>query len=402
MGIVIRILKKWPEEIALNRFKVFKKGFHGYKKCMNILILLLALCSLGASASDWVGTWAASPQPSKSPLNLTNQTLHQFVRISQGGKTLRLRLSNLFGEEDLHISSVKVDGHLVSFNNRQDLLIPKGVEIFSDSLTYSVPDLANLKVSLTFADSVTLKTFHAVALQNNVIIQDETGEKTTTESWYILSGVEILSQDSRSIVTFGDSITDGVGSSTGQNNRWPDVMAQLLQSTKYSVLNEGIGFNRILEEQTNSDQPSRSGLDRFERDVLGQNGVKAVIIFEGINDIGLSATYLDPQVIFSKLIVSYQKLMLNAEQKGLKVILATLSPMSGSGYGQAAHEKARSLVNHWIRSSSNANQILDFDLVLRDPSHPERLLPKYDSGDHLHPNDSGYEAMGKAASDLFK
>ena len=215
-----------------------------------------------------------------------------------------------------------------------------------------------------------------------------------TEHWYILTGIDVLAEASAAIVTLGDSITDGRGSTTDGNNRWPDNLAQRLQANatkkNIAVLNQGVGGNCVLRGGLGS-----PALDRFERDVLGQNGVRWLIILEGVNDIGGSRG-TNTALVASELIAAYVQMIVRAHAQNIRVFGGTILPFDGSSYFSPEHEAARQTVNDWIRTSGKFDAVIDFDTAMRDPQNPSRLAPAADGGDHLHPGVRGYEMMAEA------
>ena len=395
-------------------------------------VLFASSVTLGQSGDEasspmrWVGTWSASPQLPHSrlpPVNLNDQTLRQIVHISVGGKSLRLRLSNVFGQNPLTIraasvgvrsedaSVVKGSLHQLTFAGHTSIVIPSGARVLSDSVPLTVDDGADLAVSIYVPGEITPTTTHARALQTSYVspggnFTDRVAmpvDKTVT-SWFWLSGVDVMANaDSRAVVVFGDSITDGTDSTVDSNSRYPDILARRLVerfqgADRVSVLNAGISGNRIL-----TDVRGPNALARFDRDVLTQSGVAYVIILEGINDFGFSE--LDPSnwppsmqltdVSAAELITGISQMIVRARGRGLKVFGGTILPFRDVGYFSEGGEKKRQIVNEWIRTSDAFDGVIDFDAALRDPTDPERLLPDYDSGDNLHPNDAGYAAMAE-------
>jgi lysophospholipase L1-like esterase len=204
-----------------------------------------------------------------------------------------------------------------------------------------------------------------------------------------------VESDSAAIATLGDSITDGLRSSANANRRWPDWLARRLNTTsRLAVVNRGITGNRLLANAVSGSLAGRGALERFERDVLATAGIKHLVFFIGINDIGNSPDAAP--VSADTLISGYQQLVARARIRGIRVIGATLTPFEGAGYDSPAKELVRLAINNWIRTGGELDGVIDFDQALRDPLHPSRLLPAYDSGDHIHPNDAGYQAMGNA------
>jgi lysophospholipase L1-like esterase len=375
----------------------------------------------------WVASWSASPQASRTPIQINEQTVRQIAHLSLGGERVRVRLSNAYGTSELVIGSAHVaisagggsiyssTDRVLTFNGSPVITIPAGALVVSDPITLNVPALGDVAVSLYLPENVTATTEHTRALQTTYISQpgDFTGEyfftpSAITQSFYFLTGVEVsASKHARAIVAFGDSETDGLGSTPDTNLRWPNLLAERLQSNpSYShlaVVAAGVSGNRILNNFVGS-----NGLSRFDRDALVQTGVKYVIVGHGNVDIiipaisGLGKT--DEVVTVAQLIQAHEQLIDRAHALRLRVYGSTLPPVTGylgdsgtgsldDGFWTSEMEEKRLSINQWIRTSQAYDAVLDFDEVLRDPSNPSRLLPAYDSGDRMHPNDDGYQAI---------
>ena len=386
---------------------------------------MLALVSLPAHAGSqpehWVGTWAAAPfaDGNKAGLGSTDATLRQIVHVSLGGSRVRIVLSNEFGSDPLTIGAAHValsDGYKTSdielasasaltFSGRRSIIIPPGAVAVSDPANLKLRALSDLAVSIFLpAQPIRSLSQHGFAAQTsyiapgNVVSLKTLDTPKTFASWYFLKGVDVLAEASDgAVVAFGDSITDGALSSYDSNARWPDVLARRLNADKKTeglgVLNEGIGGNRVLHDGTGP-----SALARFDRDVLAQAGVRYLIIMESINDIGAAANPRNPHdvVTAADLIAGIQQMVERAHIHGIKVFGATLTPYVGAGYQSVDGEKMRTAVNAWIRSSQSLDGVIDFDMVTRDPANPSVFAKFADSGDHLHPGDAGYKAMGEA------
>lgn len=393
----------------------------------------------------WVGTWAASPMGFKnasgvyggvapaaaaggtadaSPTAATGAgvTVREIVHVSLGGSQVRVQLSNEFGVEALTIAAAEIavrdkDSAVVAasevpltFEGRAGVVIPAGAMVVSDAATLSLKPLSDVAVSLFVpTQAMTVRSAHGSAYQTNYMVDGNavasaalSGPKTFA-SWDFLKGVDVKADaDAASIVAFGDSITDGAKSTPSTNARWPDVLAARLaankKTAKIGVLNQGIGGNRVLHDNTGP-----NALARFDRDVLAQAGVKYLILMESINDIGHAA---DPTpakrydiVTAQDLIDGLTQMARRAHTHGIQVIGATLTPYVGAGYQSPEGEAMRQAINTWIRTTKELDGVVDFDKATDDPDHPGMFLPEYDSGDHLHPKDAGYKAMG-AAFDL--
>jgi lysophospholipase L1-like esterase len=300
----------------------------------------------------------------------------------------------------------------LTFSGRAYVSIPPNALVLSDPVKLNVPAGGDLAVSVFLPKAATAAGIHYSAQQTSYIgAGDLTGAATlpegaTTTSWVYLTGVDVLAPESASaVVAFGDSITDGARSTVDANRRWPDILAGRLQArrggAKIGVLDAGIGGNRILHDGTANVRFGVNALARFDRDVLAQSGVKYVIVLEGINDLGhATATALTSEAVSAEdMIAGLKQLIERAHENGLKIFGATLTPFEGCpfpGYFTPEKEVKRKAVNEWIRTGNAFDGVIDFDKAIRDPSHPDRMLPAYDGGDHLHPGDAGYKAMGEA------
>jgi lysophospholipase L1-like esterase len=342
-------------------------------------------------------------------------TLREVAHISVGGDRLRVRFTNEFGSDPLTISNAHValssggsgiqagTDHALTFAGSSTVKVPPGAVLLSDPVSLTVPPLADIAVSFYLPPQVMrAETFHDFADQDNYVVNGDVAGAatlagaTTLSSWYFLDGIEVPARDdSRAIVTLGDSITDGAHSTRNANSRWPDVLAGRLQQDKHlakvSILNEGIGGNRIL-----NDGYGPNALARLDRDVLSQDGVRYLIILEGINDIGRLAKLQAPddEITAPQLELGLQQIASAAHEHGIKVYGATLTPYAGAGYFSDKGEQLREDVNRWIRESGTFDGVIDFDKITGDAQNPTRFDPKCDSGDHLHPGDEGYKAMG--------
>ena len=395
---------------------------------VNLLAFLTVLTAIAGSKESheaWVATWGASPV-APLPANTTNpgfanQTVRLVVHTSMGGNEVRVRLSNAFSTDSLtigaaHIALRNKDAAIVAgtdrvlkFSGLGSVTIPPGALVVSDSVNLDIPALSDLAVSLYFPGSTGQATWHPAALATNYI--SATGDFTGTvelpvdhkvTSWFYLTDVEVnASKDTPAMVAFGDSITDGTRSTPDTNHRWPNLLAERLAQHhfKLSVVDQGIAGNRILH-----DVAGPNALARFDRDVLAQSGVQYVAVLLGINDIGRSTTGQPPQPVSAdEIIAGHRQMIVRAHQSGLKILGCTLTPFEGAAYFSQEGETKREAVNKFIRAGGEYDGLIDFDAVVRDPSHPARFLPIYDSGDHLHPNDAGYKAMADAIDlSLFK
>ena len=386
-------------------------------------LVLLCLVSLPQSAvaappDHWVGTWAASPvaMPNTEGIfGAADTTYREIVHVSLGGSRARIILSNELGLDPLTINAANIalrttgseidltSASTLTFDGRPSITIPPGALVVSDPANLKLPAFADVAVSL-FVPAQPLRqvSHHEFADQTNYMAPGNFVNAKVLESpteiyhWPFLKGVDVTACDkSASIVVFGDSITDGALSTRDANARWPDVLARRLQANKktaeLSVLNQGIGGNRVLHDNTGP-----NALARFDRDVLAQAGVKYLIILESINDIGHAQDPVKPYdvVTAEDLIVSLGQLATRAHTHGIKVYGATLTPYVGAKYASPAGETMRQSVNQWIRTTSQLDGFIDFDEATRDHANPAVFSPAADSGDHLHPADAGYKIMG--------
>ena len=380
----------------------------------------------------WIGTWATAAQPflPGSLQNFRNQTVRLIVHTTAGGTRVRVRIANTYGERPLHIGGAHIasrtEGAYVdstsvrplTFRGRSTTTVPARSMVTSDPVALDVPALSDLAVSLFFPGTTAATTSHALALQTSYVSTD-TGNFTagarfpaadSITSWPFLTGVDIeASQNGVAIVAFGSSTTDGDGSTPGANRRWPDVLAERLQRSavrkgEVGVLNQGIIGNRLLNDSPRETRDrfgaalGQSGLTRFDRDVLAQAGVRYVILCLGINDISFPGVFTPAteQVRAQDIIAGYRRLIARAHGKGVRVIGTTIPPFESSRSYTPEKETVRQAVNTWIRASTEFDALVDFDAAVRDPSHPTRLLPAFDSGDHVHANDAGHVATANA------
>ncbi len=377
-------------------------------------LLLIVLCHLSfrvfAGENDntsWVATWASAQQlvedRNMPPApGLEGNTLKQVIQVSAGGEQLRLRLSNFFGNDVLHVKNVKLydashpgtQASTLLFDQRTAVSIPAGEFRYSDALSRPLAPMQRLIIELDVVKMPSALTGHPGSRTTSYILPASSPDRVIeTDHWYLISAIEVATVDKKALAILGDSITDGRGSGTNQQNRWPDILAARVQAqpTPYShvaVMNMGIGGNCVLQFCL-----GESALDRLERDVLTRENVRWLIVFEGINDIGQSS---DPEHTAKALIEAYQAIIQRAHAKGIIVYGATLLPFKDSFYYNDARERARGMVNHWIRQSGTFDAVLDFEAVLEDPKRAGYLLPEADTGDHLHPNEHGYALLGSS------
>ena len=370
----------------------------------------------------WVGTWAASPQLVESAnmpprLGLTNNTLRQIVCVSIGGERLRVRFSNEFSTSPVTMDSVHVavstgasaidttTGVLLSFGGNPGVTMAPDSTATSDPFEFNLEPRALISITIHFGATSPDVTGHpgsrttSFLVAGNQVDAPEFNRPGVTDHWYVISGIDVVADEpAAAVVCLGNSITDGRGSGTNRQNRWPDeLMKRLLAdpSTEHvAVLNEALGGNCILKFCVGP-----SAVSRFERDVMKQNGVRWLIILEGVNDIGTSTSAAAADSAASSLIATYGEMINRAHTADIRVYGATILPFFGNGYYTDYREASRTRVNEWIRTSGRFDAVVDFDLAMRDPANPVRLLPAVDGGDHLHPNEYGYQQMA-AAIDL--
>ena len=386
------------------------------------LLLLVATIAVFVSSrpaaavrrGGWVTSWSASPQAAApgTPAagGLDDQTVRDIIFTSVGGDLVRLQLTNAFGTSPLRVGRVtvavagpgaeEVPGtiHPVTFGGSASFRVPAGAQLLSDPVAMRVRPLQDLAVSIYLPGRSGAATLHAYARQVNWVSGpgDHTADQdggafiTPIPSWYYLSGLIVRSPGAHgTVVALGDSITDGAGSPADANARWPNDLARRLDALGgpvLSVADAGIAGNRVLAGAWCCGISAEA---RFWRDALDQPGVRDIIVLEGINDIGGSAGGIGA----ARIIAGYEQLIARAHARGLKIFGATLLPFQGAGYYTAAGEATREAVNAWIRASGAFDGVIDFDAAIRDPADPLMMNPAYDSGDHLHPNAAGYQAM---------
>ena len=375
----------------------------------------------------WVATWATSPSPAspddtmrRRRLEFNEQTLREIVHITIGGDRFRVRLSNAFGTKAVTIGAARLairgagskivpgSDRALTFSGRPGITIPPGALVLSNPVDLKAPDSADLAVSIYLPGGPTIpSTLHYSAMQTSYAADgDVTGaaempETPNMSTWPFLTGVDVMAPlDWGAVVTLGDSITDGSRSTGDTNRRWPNILANRLLAqkgkTRLAVVNAGIGGGRILHDGAGAPGPQYgpSALARYERDVLAEPGVKYVIVLEGVNDIGHpgSSAPLSEDVTAEDMIAGYRQLIERAHERGIKVFGCTIMPFPT----QPVKDAKRQAVNEWIRTGKAFDGVIDFDKLVSDHAQPGTMLAAYDSGDHLHPNDAGHKAMGKA------
>lgn len=404
--------------------------------------LIIAVVSMPAAGGEhWIGTWATAAQPElpDGPDRFRDQSVRLIVHLSAGGKRLRVRLSNLYGDRPLVIGSAGVarrarDADIVAgthrpltFGGKPSVSIASHAELWSDPVDLVVSPLSDLAITLYLPGETVANTSHALAMQTSYVSPagDATGARRfpverTLSSWPFLAGVDVAaSEKGLSIVAFGSSLTDGDGSSKDANRRYPDVLAARLQqafgpNAEIGVLNLGLIGNRLLHDSPRSPKSpfgrllGEAGMKRWDREVLTQSGVRYVLVALGVNDITFSAfpfTPKDEYVTSKDLIGAYRQLIASAHAKGVRVIGTTIPPWEGAKFESVEpavdiftpeRERIRSEVNEWIRNGGEFDGYVDFDKVVRDPGRPTRLLPAFADTDKLHGNDAGYAAQANA------
>ncbi len=398
------------------------------------IALLCASVLSPVQATDtgtWVSGWTASPQPVWAgdfilplglPADLRNQTVRQVVRAGVGGQRVRIVLSNEYGTQPLqtgaaHIAAAgAVAGSTIgpslalTFGGQTAVSVPAGASMVSDPLTMNVAPLGRLAVSLYFPHATPVTTIHWDGLQPALIATGNLADAailkadTLVNSRLFLSAVMVeAAPGTRTVVAFGDSITDGAASTPGTDQRWPDFLAHRLAGQKVTVINAGISGGRVLKNHM-----GMNALARFDRDVLSQPGIASVVVLIGINDISWPGSTFEPHEPATQadaLIAGYRQLIARAHIRGVRILGATLTPFEGAltmpgspiaNYHSPAKDSVRQRINHWIRNSGEFDAVLDVDAVVRDPQNPLRILPAYDSGDHLHLSDTGNKAVADA------
>lgn len=402
-------------------------------------VLVFLGLTTACAAAEWVQTWGVAPLPpsqAMGPLpgtpSFDNQTIRQTLRISLGGAQVRIRFSNEYGAKPLVIGRARIaaadgDGNPIPGSEREVLFsgkpgttIPAAAPFLSDPIDLPVKALSALSISLYLPGATGPCTCHSTGMQHAYV--SDSGDftdkaftaKQTIQDRAFISGVDVLhATAARAVVVLGDSISDGIGSTVDANHRWPDLLADQLDQAHdgWGVVNMGISGNQVL-----ADGAGQSALARFDRDVLSVPGVRTVILFEGVNDLGISFGHFEGpmaavmkamssgnKVSSESMIAGYRQLIARAHARGLKVIVATITPYGGAAYYAEEGEAVRAAINSWIRSSHEADGVLDFDAAMRDPAKPTQIREGFHAGDHLHGSDAGYRAMAAVIDPgLFK
>lgn len=409
--------RHWPEAVTLRRFFGFVAA-----------ACLAAGLSACGNTQRLQATWTAAPQdynepfpvpgvPQPEPQSFQDQSIRHVMRVSAGGDKVRVRVSNLFGTTPVILGGVHIarstggasinasTDTVLRFNGQESVTVPAGQEAWSDETHFSLPSQTNVAVTVYVPQTTPVATVHSQGQQTiSVAAGNALGSETftpteTRQSYYWVTGIDVSNDDARGvIVAFGDSITDGAFSTVDAANRYPDFLARRVAADPalkgFSVVNQGIGGNRVL-----NDVIGTRAVDRFQRDALGTTGVTHAIILIGINDIGFGAFAPEQAVTADEIIAGLQTMVDQAKARNVAVFLGTLLPFKGTfpPYYSEETEAKRQAVNAWIRANTaQATGIIDFEAATRDPADPLQMRPEYDSGDHLHPNDAGYEAMANA------
>ncbi|HWF01027.1 MAG TPA: SGNH/GDSL hydrolase family protein [Caulobacteraceae bacterium] len=410
------------------RARFFSLGLAGLAMLAGLLIPAAASArpkpapkaAAAGAAEIWAATWEAAPEPARPPLiALSNQTVRQIAHISLGGIFVRVRLSNEFGDKPLTVGAAHValaagggpgiqpdTDRPVTFGGKPQITIPPGARALSDPVSLTVPAMSDVAVSIWFPPQAeSAVTSHYFAMQSgyvaagNVIGAASLTPTSTINYNVVLSGLDVSGpRGTKVVVTLGDSLTGGFGSTAGANHRWPDLLSAKLAGRKIGVVNAAIGGNRLLH-----DFFGPNAMSRFDRDVLSQPSVGYLIVLLGINDFGLPGGRGLPaeEVSADEVIAGYRQLIARSHSYGIKVFIATIPPFGPiperPGYYSDASEAKREAVNQWIRLNTKEFEgVVDFDAALKDPAAHIRMAPAFDSGDHLDPNDAGYAAMADA------
>jgi len=430
------------ELICLLRFRSYKFATdtksssmgQAFKNKAALLIVLFLASAVRVSGTGkpeaWIVTWAASQQLPEAhntlpPEDLGDATVRQIFHLSIGGPVLRVHLSNAFGTQALHFVTVHVarpiapasavidprTDRALTFSGLSDATVPPGADCISDPIEYPVAALSDVAVSFYLSVPPAMETAHPGSratshfVHGNMVSAADLADAKHLDHWYQISAIDVLApKGAASVVVLGDSITDGHGATTNGNDRWTDVLATRLQSSRRTrnigVSNQGIGGNHLL-----TDGLGPNALARFDRDVLAQAGVRWLIVFEGVNDLGGLArtgevSPAEHNTRVSSVLAAYAQIVSRAHTHGIRVIGATITAYAGSDYYHPgpSSEADRQAVNQWIRTPGHFDAVIDFDAVLRDAHHPDHMLSAYDCGDHLHPSPAGYKAMGESVS----
>lgn len=386
-------------------------------KRTSLLFACLLTAGIALAKDHWVGTWGTAPQLVERHNNppapgLTNNSLRQIVQVSIGGKKVRLKLTNEFSTEPTEIKAIELsiaktsgssseinEASTVSltFNGKQSVTIPAGGMIVSDAVKFPIGNRENVAITIHYGQTSPSVSGHPGSRTTSYLKEGNTTDFTgaiRTDHWYNIQTLEVEAPSKAGAVAIlGNSITDGRGSTTNEQNRWADVFSRRLLQNKATkqvgVLNMGIGGNCVLRGGLGP-----TGKDRYHRDLFGQEGVKWIILFEAVNDLGSSWNGVQTA---ERIIDVYKEIIDEAHQKGIRVYGATITPFKGNNYYNADHEKGRSMINEWIRTTEMLDGVIDFDQAVRNPEDPEALQKAFlFENDWLHFNAQGYETMGSS------
>jgi len=421
------ILKKMDKRLinyqTLLRILLFKRRESAGAGILPFLLFLTIFSGVSSMAcakgKNWVGTWSTAPQlvePKNMPPEpgLSNNTLRQVVCVSIGGNKLRLKFSNKYSESPVTMKMVQIavskGGAAIdqsttvalTFNGKNEVTMRPGADIASDPVSFDLKPRMEVAITIFFGETSPTITGHPGSRTTSYLL---TGNQTSanadftnavkTDHWYVIDGIDVETSKAAAIAVIGDSITDGRGSGTNKQDRWPDILAIALSKNNNTkpigVLNLGIGGNCVLRGGLGP-----TALNRFDHDILKQNGVRWLIIFEGVNDLGSTRDSISAARVAQGLITAYDQMIAQAHAKGIKVYGGTITPFKKSFYYKDYRETARNTINQWIRTSGHFDAVIDFDKVLSDPNDPAAMSADLQSGDYLHPNELGYEKLGLA------
>lgn len=379
-------------------------------------VTLIVIFTLSTSADNWVASWACAPQEARENDlphgdELSGSAVRQVIHMSLSGDSIRLKLSNQHSQDSLIIKSVYIantDGgadidkssvRWLTFNGNRNVSLPWNGNVMSDAIAYKTNPLQLLSITINYGKVPQFPTIHSGSRTTTYIISQEADENADFSTgkkevhWYSIAGIDVSRNDSpKCIAILGNSITDGRGSTTDGQDRWTDVLAENLDG-ETGVLNLGIGGNCVVKGGIGI-----TGKSRFNRDILAQNGITHVIIFEGINDLGSRKA---SQETVDNLIKAYRSFIRKAHKHGLKIYGATITPMYGSDYYSEERDEYRRKVNYWIKNSGEFDGVLDIDSIVANPSDSRELNPAYQF-DSLHPNTTGYKAIGEFVANELK
>ena len=382
-----------------------------------LLFACLLTAGIALAGGHWVGTWGTAPQLVERHNNppapgLTNNSLRQIVQVSIGGKKVRLKLTNEFSTEPTEIKAIELsiaktagssseidEASTVSltFDGKQSVTIPAGGMIVSDAVKFPIGNRENVAITIHYGQTSPSVSGHPGSRTSSYLKEGNTTDFTgaiRTDHWYNIQTLEVeASKKAGAVAILGNSITDGRGSTTNEQNRWADVLSRRLLANKATknvgVLNMGIGGNCVLRGGLGP-----TGKDRYHRDLFGQEGVKWIILFEAVNDLGGARNGVQTA---ERIIDVYKKIIDEAHQKGIRVYGVTITPFKGNNYYSADHEKGRSTLNEWIRTTELLDGVIDFDQAVRNPQDPEAMQKEFlFENDWLHFNAQGYETMGSS------